>query len=233
MHRRHGGVGLVAVIPFVLGPDAPEAAPEPAAPSRRDQRPAGRRGARAEGQVHFQDRDGRGGEDLDVSASRQEGRLSSVRIHDLRERSHHADAVAERIWAAFWRNGGTPLGQIRGGLDAMLKNEHSVPFALVAECGDAVCGTALVKRTTLPNGPALHRGWPRSGRRGMRRQGIAAALLDEGVRALARSGQRLYLNSLPALQPFYTGLGWRIVEGVGAHRLTVYERPTSRSALNQ
>ena len=53
----------------------------------------------------------------DVPASREEGRLSSVRIHDLRERSHHADAVAERIWAAFWRNGGTPLGQIRGGLD--------------------------------------------------------------------------------------------------------------------
>ena len=63
-----------------------------------------------------------------------------------------------------------------------------------------------------------------------RRQGIAAALLDEGVRRAGALGvERLYLNSLPALQPFYTGLGWRIVEeGVGAHRLTVYERPTSK-----
>ena len=61
-----------------------------------------------------------------------------------------------------------------------------------------------------------------------RRQGIAAALLDEGVRRAGTLGvERLYLNSLPALQPFYIGLGWRIVEeGVGTHRLTVYERPT-------
>ena len=64
----------------------------------------------------------------------------------------------------------------------------------------------------------------------MRRQGIAAAMLDQrGVRRAGALGiERLYLNSLPALQLFYVRLGWRIVEeGVGAHPLTVYERLTA------
>jgi predicted N-acetyltransferase YhbS len=131
---------------------------------------------------------------------------------------------------AFWRNGGTPLGQIRGGLDAILKNEHGVPFVLVAECGGTVCGTALVIEDDLTERPSLTPWlaavWVDEA---MRRQGIAAALLDEGVRRAGALGiERLYLNSLPALQPFYVKLGWRVVEeGVGAHPLTVYERLTA------
>ena len=99
--------GWSRLIPFVLGPEAPDAAPESAAPSRRDQRTAGgTAGERAEGQVHLQNRNGRGCTHRNVPASGEEGRLSRVRIHDLRERPHHADAVAERIWAAFWRTAG-------------------------------------------------------------------------------------------------------------------------------
>jgi len=34
-------------------------------------------------------------------------------IFDLRERPHHAAAVAERIWNAFWRHKGTELAKAR------------------------------------------------------------------------------------------------------------------------
>jgi hypothetical protein len=40
---------------------------------------------------------------------------------------------------------------------------------------------------------------------------------------------RLYLNSRPALQDFYTAGGWRILErGVGALGVTVYDRQLDR-----
>jgi GNAT superfamily N-acetyltransferase len=59
----------------------------------------------------------------------------------------------------------------------------------------------------------------------VRGQGIASALLEEAARRCAAQGvPRLYLNSRPALQDFYTARGWRILErGVGAHGATVYE----------
>jgi GNAT superfamily N-acetyltransferase len=60
----------------------------------------------------------------------------------------------------------------------------------------------------------------------VRGQGIAGALLDEAARRCTALGvPRLYLNSRPALQDFYTARSWRILErGVGAHGVTVYDR---------
>jgi GNAT superfamily N-acetyltransferase len=60
----------------------------------------------------------------------------------------------------------------------------------------------------------------------VRGQGIAVALLEEAARRCAGLDvPRLYLNSRPALQDFYTTRGWRILErGVGAHGVTVCDR---------
>jgi hypothetical protein len=76
-------------------------------------------------------------------------------IFDLHERPHHADAVADRIWKAFWRHKGTPLVRIRDVIDAILKSEGGVPFALVAESEGRPCGNALVIDNDEPAKPDL------------------------------------------------------------------------------
>ncbi len=148
-------------------------------------------------------------------------------IVDLRERPHQADAVAERIWNAFWKRHGTPLAQIREGRGVILKNGQSVPFALVAESDGQVCGNTLVIDNDEPAkpelGPWVAAVWVDEPMRG---GGVARALIDEAVRRAGTLGvPRLYLISRPALQPFYTGLGWRVLEeGVGKNGQTLYVR---------
>ena len=142
-------------------------------------------------------------------------------------------AVAERIWKAFWHHRGTPLAQISDGLDALLKADGAIPFALVAEIDGRPRGNALVidnDESAKPDlAPWLAALWVDEDVRG---QGIAGALLEEAVRRCAGLGvPRLYLNSRPVLQDFYTARGRRILErGVGAHGVTVYDRQLDRLA---
>ena len=142
-------------------------------------------------------------------------------------------AVAERLWKAFWHHRGTPLAQISDGLDVLLKADGAIPFALVAEIDGWPCGNALVidnDESAKPDlAPWLAALWVDEDVRG---QGIAGALLEEAVRRCAGlSVPRLYLNSRPVLQDFYTARGWRILErGVGAHGVTVYDRQLDRLA---
>jgi GNAT superfamily N-acetyltransferase len=148
-------------------------------------------------------------------------------IFDLREQPHHAAAVAERIWNAFWRHKETPLAKIRDGLDAIVKTENGVPFALVAEIDGRPCGNALVIDNDEPAKPKLTPWlaalWVDEE---VRSRGIARALLDEAARRCQALGvPRLYLASRPALRDFYTGRGWRELEDqVGEHRLVLYAR---------
>lgn len=60
----------------------------------------------------------------------------------------------------------------------------------------------------------------------VRKHGLAAALLEEGVRRGAALGiERIYLVSRPALRGFYTKLGWQPPEeNVGKHGLVLYVR---------
>ena len=97
-HRRHGGVGLVAADPFVLGGRG-QAVPEPAsaisprsAPGRRRCSPC------AEGQAHLQDRDGRGGAGRDVPASGQEGGLTVIA---MRSRLYDASALSASAFSPW------------------------------------------------------------------------------------------------------------------------------------
>lgn len=148
-------------------------------------------------------------------------------IFDLRERPQHADAVAQRVWKAFWKHKGTPFAQTRDGLDALLKTGSGVPFALVAEIDGRPCGNALVIDNDEPAKPDLTPWlaalWVDEAVRG---RGIAAALLEEAAQRCRTLGvPRLYLASRPALRDFYIGLGWTALEGeVGPHRLALYAR---------
>jgi predicted N-acetyltransferase YhbS len=153
---------------------------------------------------------------------------AEIGVLDLRERPHHAAAVAERIWNAFWRHRGTPLAQIRDGLERILRTDGGgVPFALVAEVDGRPCGNALVIENDLAARPELTPWlaalWVDED---VRHRGIARALLDEGARRSAAFGvARLYLVSRPGLQGFYTRLGWRVLEReVGEHCQVLYAR---------
>ena len=146
-------------------------------------------------------------------------------IHDLRERPQHADAVAERIWRAFWKHKGKPLAAIRDGLENFLEPGTRIPFALVAEQEGKVCGNALVVDNDEPARPQLTPWlaalWVDEG---MRKRGIAAALLGEAIERSATLGfGQIYLVARPALRGFYTTLGWQPIEDdVGEAGLTVH-----------
>ena len=99
-----------------------------------------------------------------------------LRIFDLRERPEHAAVVVQRIWATFWKHRETPFETIRNGLDAILRNETGVPFALVAEIDGQACGNALVIENDESSRPHL-RPWPRLARAGARRRPAPAGAL--------------------------------------------------------
>jgi GNAT superfamily N-acetyltransferase len=158
--------------------------------------------------------------------------MSVVTITDLSERPQHADAVAARIWKAFWEPYGTPYRQVRSGLEPFLKAEKPIPFGIVAEIDGQVCGNALVIENDEEARPALTPWiaavWVDEAARG---QGIAAALLEEGLRRCALLGvPKVYLVARPRMQSFYVERGWTALEeGVGKHGLTLYARNTKAS----
>ncbi len=158
--------------------------------------------------------------------------MSAVTITDLSEQPQHADAVATRIWKAFWEPYGTPYAQVRSGLEPFLKAEQSIPFAMVAEIDGQVCGNALVIENDEEARPALTPWiaavWVDEAARG---QGIAAALLEEGLRRGALLGvPKVYLVARPRMHGFYVERGWTALEeGVGKHGLTLYVRDTKAS----
>ena len=146
-------------------------------------------------------------------------------IVDLRERPQHVDAVAERIWRAFWRRKDKSLKAIRDGLENFLEPGERIPFALVAERDGLVCGNALVIENDEPSRleltPWLAALWVD---KAVRRQGIAASLLEEAIRRSAALGmENLYLTARPQLRAFYSRLGWQPIEDdVGEERLTLH-----------
>ena len=147
-------------------------------------------------------------------------------IHDLRERPYYATAVGERIWRAFWRHKGKPLKALQDGMQNFLEPATRIPFALVAELDGALCGNTLVIESDEPARPDLAP-WVAAVwvDEAMRKRGIAAALLQEAIKRSAALGvERLYLSSRPAMQDFYTKLGWQPIDhDVGEGKLVVYD----------
>jgi predicted N-acetyltransferase YhbS len=152
-------------------------------------------------------------------------RVRPFAIFDLRERPHHADAVAERIWRAFWRHKGRPLKAIRDGLENFLEPGSRIPFALVAELDGEICGNALVIENDEPAKPELTPWlaalWVDEANR---KHGVAAGLVREAIGRSRELGvETLYLGARPALRQFYSRLDWQPIEDdVGEARLTVH-----------
>lgn len=147
-------------------------------------------------------------------------------ISDLRQRPEFFDAVADRIWRAWWEPNGYPLDTIRGRLKQNLQ-DTPIPLALVAHDGGTFLGTASLIASDLDERPDLTPWvaavWVEERARG---HGVGAALADAAAHACFALGfARAYLCARPRMTEFYQRLGWTLVERrVGPHQLNVFVR---------
>ena len=147
-------------------------------------------------------------------------------ISDLRQRPEFFDHVADRIWRAWWKADGHPLGYISGRLRENM-NATPIPFALIAHDGDAFLGTASVIASDLAERPQLTPWvaavWVEAQ---VRRRGIGAALVDRAtLDCFALGVSRAYLCARPQRAGYYEKLGWIPIEReAGPHRMSVLIR---------
>ena len=149
---------------------------------------------------------------------------SSFAISDLRQRPEFFDAVANRIWRAWWESRGFPLGYISGRLEENMDAEQ-VPFALVAHEGPAFLGTVSVIASDLEDRPH-YTPWvaavwvdPEYRERGVGRALVARAADD----TFALGIERVYLCASKPRRNFYVRQGWLpIEEDVGEHSMIVF-----------
>lgn len=165
--------------------------------------------------------------------------MTGLLISDLRDRPAFADAVARRIWAAFWRHKDVPLADIRAGIARHMEAPHTagrgMPFTLVAErAGDGdVCGTVSVIASDEPARldltPWIAALWVDEDARG---RGVARALLQDAAgRCRALGVETLFLTARPALRGFYERLGWRAIDDdIGPAKLIVFEKAVASDA---
>jgi GNAT superfamily N-acetyltransferase len=145
-------------------------------------------------------------------------------ICDLRQRPEFFDAVADRIWRAWWQPHGHPLAAVCDRLRQNL-DDTPMPLALVAHDGATFLGTASLISNDLPERehltPWVAAVWVDPGHRG---RGIGAAVVARAAAAcFALRIGRAYLCARPERDSFYAGLGWTAIEhGVGPRQLTVF-----------
>ncbi len=139
--------------------------------------------------------------------------MSNIAISDLRDRPDFAEAVADRVWRAFWRDKGHPLSLLTGLVQENF-GAAPIPTAFVAHDGNRFVGTVSViacdEETRPQYTPWVAALWvePED-----RRRGIGAALVDRAVGfAFEAAAERVYLLSGPRRRSFYEGLGWSMLE---------------------
>ncbi|MEI2300203.1 GNAT family N-acetyltransferase [Ensifer sp. MJa1] len=148
----------------------------------------------------------------------------AVTVSDLRDTPHFFDAVADRIWRAWWEPHGFPLSHIEGLLEnSMGKDTQSL--CLVAHDGARFVGTASVIASDLEERPDLTPWvaavWVDPPFRGI---GIGGAIVLKAARAALDTGVvAVHLCALPGKRAFYERIGWRLDEkDVGEDRLDVF-----------
>ncbi len=119
----------------------------------------------------------------------------------MRDRPGFADAVADRVWRAFWKDKGHPLSLLAGLVRESL-GAGPVPTALVAHEGDAFIGTASLiacDEGTRPHyTPWVAALWVEPEHR---RRGIGAALVDRAAELAFQAGA-----GLPAVRAAPAGI---------------------------
>lgn len=145
-------------------------------------------------------------------------------ISDLRQQPAFFDAVADRIWRAWWKERGFPAEYIAGRLKENMA-PPPIPFALVAHRGDTFLGTASVIAADLEDRPQ-YSPWvaavwvdPK-----FRMQEIGTALVGRAAEdAFALNVRRVYLCAQKERRRFYTRQGWTsIEEDVGERKVTIF-----------
>jgi len=134
-------------------------------------------------------------------------------IDDLRDRPEFADAVADRVWRAFWKDSGHPL-ELLTGLVRQSFGAGPIPTAFVAHDGKRFVGTVSVIANDEDRRPH-YTPWvaalwvePED-----RRQGIGAALIERAAEfAFGMDATRIYLLSRERRRAYYEGLGWSVLE---------------------
>lgn len=147
-------------------------------------------------------------------------------ISDLRQQPAFFDAVADRIWRAWWKERGFPAGFIAGRLRENM-NASPIPFALVAHRDETFIGTASVITSDLEERPQ-YSPWvaavwvdPQYRMREIGSELVARAARD----VFALHVRRVYLCAGKERRRFYTRQGWHpIEEDVGERKLIVFVR---------
>ena len=145
-------------------------------------------------------------------------------ISDLRQEPAFFDAVADRIWRAWWKPNGYSFEHITKGLAETMRGER-IPFAIVAHDGGEFLGSTLGIASDLAERqqytPWVAAVWVEPQHR---LKQVGRSLVGHAAQSLfARSFKRIYLCSSPRRRNFYTRQGRvPIEEGVGEHRQTVY-----------
>jgi GNAT superfamily N-acetyltransferase len=151
-------------------------------------------------------------------------------ISDLRQRPEFFNAVAMRIWQAWWEAEGASLDYISGRLRENM-SDTPIPFALVAHDGEAFLGTSSVIASDLAERPQLTPWvaavWVEEEARG---RGVGAALVNRATEdCFALNIGRAYLCARPRMSGFYERLGWTVIEPkVGLHQLSVFVREAGK-----
>ncbi len=150
-------------------------------------------------------------------------------ISDLRRQPAFFDAVADRIWGAWWKERGFPIDYIVGRLQENMAPEP-IPFALVAHDGETFLGTASVIVSDLEDlphyTPWVAAVWvePEYRQRQIGRTLVARAAgnaFDLGIGCV-------YLCAPKIRRNFYLRQGWEpIEEEVGERGVTVFGRQRS------
>ena len=147
-------------------------------------------------------------------------------ISDLRQRPEFFDAVADRIWRAWWQPNGVPLDYIVGRLRENMV-ASPIPCAFVAHVGEAFAGTASIIASDLDERPQctpwVAAVWIEPA---FRSRGVGRQLVDHATAyAFGLGVPRVYLTARPARRSYYEELGWTPIEdGVGGLRMTVFAR---------
>jgi len=148
----------------------------------------------------------------------------NVTISDLRQQPAFFDAVADRIWRAWWKERGFPADFIAGRLRENM-NASPIPFALVAHRDETFIGTTSVITSELEERPQ-YSPWvaavwvdPQ-----YRMREIGSELVSRAVsEAFALHVRRVYLCAGKDRRRFYTRQGWHpIEEDVGERHLTIF-----------